>query len=151
MSAAVPRIERDVQQLKAEVGERPLPRHVGIIMDGNGRWAEQRGLPRLEGHRKGSDSVREVTRAARRLGATQAVDCLVVEDRSEMLADPEEPSRISEDTNIGETGDIPAGRYSGLALDLAPGVYTVICNELGHFGAGMHLTLVILPAPGGDE
>src|SRR5258708_33329425 len=36
-------------------------------MDGNGRWALQRGLPRLEGHRKGSDSVREVTRAARRL------------------------------------------------------------------------------------
>ena len=68
MSAAVPRIERDIQQLKAEVGGRPLPRHVGIIMDGNGRWAEQRGLPRLEGHRKGSDSVREVTRAARRLG-----------------------------------------------------------------------------------
>src|SRR5260370_6530063 len=67
MCAAVPRIERDVQQLKAEVAERPLPRHVGIIMDGNGRWAAQRGLPRLEGHRKGSDSVREVTRAARRL------------------------------------------------------------------------------------
>jgi undecaprenyl diphosphate synthase len=64
----VPRIERDVQQLKAEVTQRPLPRHVGIIMDGNGRWAEQRGLPRLEGHRKGSDSVREVTRAARRIG-----------------------------------------------------------------------------------
>ncbi|HET9753544.1 MAG TPA: polyprenyl diphosphate synthase [Myxococcales bacterium] len=55
-------------QLKAEVASRPLPSHVGIIMDGNGRWAEQRGLPRLEGHRKGSDSVREVTRAARRLG-----------------------------------------------------------------------------------
>jgi len=68
MSAAVPRIERDVQQLKAEVAQRPLPRHVGIIMDGNGRCAEQRGLSRLEGHRKGSDSVREVTRAARRLG-----------------------------------------------------------------------------------
>ena len=64
----MPRIERDVQQLKAEVAERPLPRHVGIIMDGNGRWAEQRGLPRLEGHRRGSDSVREVTRAARRIG-----------------------------------------------------------------------------------
>ena len=63
----MPRIERDVQQLKAEVGARPLPRHVGIIMDGNGRWAEQRGLTRLEGHRKGSDSVREVTRAARRM------------------------------------------------------------------------------------
>jgi len=64
----MPRIERDIAQLKAEVRQRPLPRHVGIIMDGNGRWAEQRGLPRLEGHRRGSDSVREVTRAARRLG-----------------------------------------------------------------------------------
>src|SRR5438477_11064046 len=68
MSAAVPRIERDVQQLKAEVQKRPLPRHVGIIMDGNGRWAELRGLTRLEGHRRGSDSVRDVTRAARRIG-----------------------------------------------------------------------------------
>src|SRR3954463_15006900 len=67
MCAAVPRIERDLAQLKAEVAQRPLPRHVGIIMDGNGRWAQNRGLPRLEGHRKGSDSVREVTRAARRL------------------------------------------------------------------------------------
>jgi len=64
----VARIERDLAELKAEVAQRPLPRHVGIIMDGNGRWAEQRGLARLEGHRRGSDSVREVTRAARRLG-----------------------------------------------------------------------------------
>src|SRR6195256_1067958 len=66
--AVMPRIERDIAKLKAEVAQRPLPRHVGIIMDGNGRWAAQRGLPRLEGHRKGSDSVSEVTRAARRLG-----------------------------------------------------------------------------------
>ncbi|HEX8106875.1 MAG TPA: polyprenyl diphosphate synthase [Kofleriaceae bacterium] len=47
---------------------RKLPRHVGIIMDGNGRWAERRGLPRLDGHRVGADSVRDVTRAARELG-----------------------------------------------------------------------------------
>jgi undecaprenyl diphosphate synthase len=45
-----------------------LPRHIGIIMDGNGRWAEQRGLPRLEGHRVGADSVRDITRASRQLG-----------------------------------------------------------------------------------
>lgn len=60
--------ELQLAHLRAEVAARPLPRHVGIIMDGNGRWAEQRGLPRLEGHRKGSDSVRQVTRAARKLG-----------------------------------------------------------------------------------
>ncbi|HSK01685.1 MAG TPA: polyprenyl diphosphate synthase [Kofleriaceae bacterium] len=47
---------------------RTLPRHVGIIMDGNGRWAESRGRPRLDGHRAGADSVRDITRAARELG-----------------------------------------------------------------------------------
>jgi undecaprenyl diphosphate synthase len=45
-----------------------LPQHVAIIMDGNGRWAEQRGLSRVEGHRKGADSVRTITRLARRKG-----------------------------------------------------------------------------------
>ena len=45
-----------------------LPRHVAIIMDGNGRWAEARGLPRVAGHREGSESVRAVTREARRVG-----------------------------------------------------------------------------------
>jgi undecaprenyl diphosphate synthase len=45
-----------------------LPRHVAIIMDGNGRWAQARKLPRIEGHRRGADSVRDVTRAARQLG-----------------------------------------------------------------------------------
>ncbi|MEO8706081.1 MAG: polyprenyl diphosphate synthase [Kofleriaceae bacterium] len=47
---------------------RTLPRHVGIIMDGNGRWAESHGKPRLEGHRVGADSVRDITRAAREIG-----------------------------------------------------------------------------------
>jgi undecaprenyl diphosphate synthase len=45
-----------------------LPRHLGIIMDGNGRWAKARGLPREAGHDRGADSVRNVVRAARRLG-----------------------------------------------------------------------------------
>ncbi len=46
----------------------PVPAHVAIIMDGNGRWAKQRGLPRLEGHRRGVESVRAVVDAARVLG-----------------------------------------------------------------------------------
>ncbi|MGA4643698.1 isoprenyl transferase [Limisphaera sp. 4302-co] len=45
-----------------------LPRHVAIIMDGNGRWARQRGLPRIEGHRHGAESARAVVRAAAELG-----------------------------------------------------------------------------------
>jgi undecaprenyl diphosphate synthase len=45
-----------------------LPRHVAIIMDGNGRWAKSRHLPRLEGHRAGVESVRSVVETAARLG-----------------------------------------------------------------------------------
>jgi undecaprenyl diphosphate synthase len=48
-----------------------LPRHVAIIMDGNGRWAEARGLPRIEGHRRGVVSVRKTTEHAARLGIDQ--------------------------------------------------------------------------------
>lgn len=43
-------------------------RHVAIIMDGNGRWAQQRGLPRIEGHRRGARAVRDTVRAARKQG-----------------------------------------------------------------------------------
>jgi undecaprenyl diphosphate synthase len=45
-----------------------LPRHVAIIMDGNGRWATSQGLPREVGHRRGADAVRAVVRAAREIG-----------------------------------------------------------------------------------
>ncbi len=50
------------------VEARNLPSHVGIIMDGNGRWAQLRGRPRVEGHREGSRAVRRIVRSARRLG-----------------------------------------------------------------------------------
>jgi undecaprenyl diphosphate synthase len=50
------------------VPKKELPRHVAVIMDGNGRWAKRRALPRIEGHRKGADSVRDVVRASRQLG-----------------------------------------------------------------------------------
>jgi undecaprenyl diphosphate synthase len=46
------------------------PRHVAIIMDGNGRWAESRGLPRIAGHRRGADRVREVVESCPDLGVT---------------------------------------------------------------------------------
>jgi undecaprenyl diphosphate synthase len=52
----------------AQTGQSGVPRHVAIIMDGNGRWAKKRHLPRLAGHRKGIDAVRAVSRAARDLG-----------------------------------------------------------------------------------
>jgi undecaprenyl diphosphate synthase len=51
-----------------DIDPKRLPRHVAVIMDGNGRWARQRGLSRIEGHRRGKESVRAVVETARRLG-----------------------------------------------------------------------------------
>jgi undecaprenyl diphosphate synthase len=57
-----------VDKLAFAAADRPAVRHVAIIMDGNGRWAAERGLPRVEGHRKGVESVRRTVEAALRLG-----------------------------------------------------------------------------------
>ena len=58
-----------------------LPRHVAIIMDGNGRWAQARGLPRVLGHRRGIQSVRSVVEEGCRLGLEQlTLYCLSVEN-----------------------------------------------------------------------
>ena len=47
-----------------------IPRHIAVIMDGNGRWAEERGLARTDGHHAGVDAVRKIVRAARDLGVS---------------------------------------------------------------------------------
>jgi undecaprenyl diphosphate synthase len=52
----------------AQIGNIVVPRHVAIIMDGNGRWAAERGLPRGEGHRRGVEALRRTVRAAGDLG-----------------------------------------------------------------------------------
>jgi undecaprenyl diphosphate synthase len=65
--------DRDTLDRLATAGLSPerLPRHVAVIMDGNGRWARQRGLPRIEGHRRGVKSVRATIEECCRLGIGQ--------------------------------------------------------------------------------
>src|SRR2546425_1246863 len=60
MSSATPHLSAEARA--------SLPQHVAVIMDGNGRWARQHGLPRIEGHRRGADSAREIIRTAGELG-----------------------------------------------------------------------------------
>jgi len=66
--------DRDFSGLKDAAREvrpaafHPVPRHVAVIMDGNGRWAARRGLPRIEGHRRGVEALRRAVRAAIELG-----------------------------------------------------------------------------------
>jgi len=62
----------DIQQLQVKSEEIPsgenIPEHVAIIMDGNGRWAKARGLPRIAGHHNGMKAVKRITKAADRVG-----------------------------------------------------------------------------------
>jgi undecaprenyl diphosphate synthase len=102
-----------------------LPRHVAIIMDGNGRWAQQRGLPRIEGHRRGVKSVRSTVEECCRLGIGQlTLYCLSIENwkRPQQELDflmtllrhylVEERTEIMEQnirfTTIGRTSELPA-------------------------------------------
>src|SRR5712691_8261451 len=56
------------RELRERILTQPLPRHVAIIMDGNGRWATSRGLPRVAGHAEGVKAVRNTVRAAGEIG-----------------------------------------------------------------------------------
>ncbi|XID95094.1 isoprenyl transferase [Paenibacillaceae bacterium WGS1546] len=62
----------DIARASADADEMPtgdnIPKHVAIIMDGNGRWAKERGLPRIAGHHNGMKAVKRITKAADRLG-----------------------------------------------------------------------------------
>jgi undecaprenyl diphosphate synthase len=58
--------DRQLQEKLKTSGK--LPRHIAIIMDGNGRWAKKRGLPRMAGHREGINSVRDIVEACGQLG-----------------------------------------------------------------------------------
>jgi undecaprenyl diphosphate synthase len=66
--AQAPHAGHDVNAPASTAG---LPRHIAIIMDGNGRWAQQRGLPRIEGHRRGVATVRRITEHCARRGIEQ--------------------------------------------------------------------------------
>ncbi len=57
-----------MSDLKSQIIPDKVPRHIAIIMDGNGRWAKQKGMPRVLGHRSGVKSVRDVTEAAAEIG-----------------------------------------------------------------------------------
>lgn len=61
-------LDRKEAELYSQLDPGQLPKHIAIIMDGNGRWAKRRHLPRIAGHRKGVESVRDVIQTASRIG-----------------------------------------------------------------------------------
>ncbi len=61
-------LDRKESEIYRRLDARRLPRHIAIIMDGNGRWARQRHLPRIAGHRAGVEAVRSTVETAARIG-----------------------------------------------------------------------------------
>ncbi|WP_102692633.1 isoprenyl transferase [Rummeliibacillus pycnus] len=59
---------QDLQERISEISNEEVPAHIAIIMDGNGRWAKKRALPRVAGHHEGMKNVRKITRAANAIG-----------------------------------------------------------------------------------
>jgi undecaprenyl diphosphate synthase len=131
-----------------------LPRHVAIIMDGNGRWAQRRGLPRVEGHRRGAVAVRDVVRAAREVGlpaitlyafsaqnwerppeevATlmQLLRDYVIEEREEIM---ENGIRLIAIGDIERLPDFVKGPLDALMLESAGNRAMTLCLALSYGG-----------------
>lgn len=66
--ASLIRTKQDIEDLNEQPLPETLPKHVAIIMDGNGRWATSRGLPRSEGHRQGTENLRRIIRSSVEFG-----------------------------------------------------------------------------------
>ncbi|TWT36834.1 Decaprenyl diphosphate synthase-like protein [Posidoniimonas corsicana] len=135
----------------AELPPERWPRHIAIIMDGNGRWAERRGLPRMQGHERGVTSVRRVTEEAARLGAIGDLTlyCLSSENWKRPQAELDFLMRLLAQYMVDERPTIMdnnirvsmLGRRAGLPDDVLAEVDKTI--ELSAANTGMRLNLAI--------
>jgi undecaprenyl diphosphate synthase len=136
----------------AALGLKPetLPRHVAIIMDGNGRWAQQRGLPRIEGHRRGSASVRAIVEECGRLNLQQlTLFCLSIENWKRPQQELEFLMLLLEEYLIQERAEImeqdirftSIGRREGLPPNVLRELDTNV--EMSRGNTGLTLCLAI--------
>ena len=133
-----------------------LPRHVAIIMDGNGRWAQDRGLPRIEGHRRGANAVSEVVRAARQIGVKALT--LYAFSLQNWLRPPDEVTmlmRLLREYIIGERAEIMDNDIRLVTIgDLGrlPGLVRESLDDLVRDSAGNQaMTLCLALSYGGRE
>jgi undecaprenyl diphosphate synthase len=135
---------------QAELEPEALPRHVAIIMDGNGRWAQRRGLPRIEGHRRGVRSVRDTVESCADLGLEQlTLFCLSSENWKRPEAELRRLMNLLEQFLIEERSEImrqglqfaTIGRREGLT----DGVIREIERscEISRSNTGMRLCLAL--------
>src|SRR5687768_716975 len=128
----------------------PMPRHVAIIMDGNGRWAERQHLPRIEGHRRGVASVRRITEECTRLGlAHLTLFCLSSENWKRPQVEIDFLMHLLEQYMIEERTTIMQNRIQVRMIGRREGIPDEVLRELDKTvqmsatNDGMHLALAI--------
>lgn len=134
----------------------PMPDHIAIIMDGNGRWARRRGLPRVEGHRQGAQTVRDITEYCREMG----VRVLTLYAFSEQNWDrpPDEVAALMALLEEYLEGETPTMRRNGIRLGVIGDVERLpaptrhaIEAAMEATRAGEHMSLVLAVSYGGRE
>jgi undecaprenyl diphosphate synthase len=129
---------------------RPLPRHIAIIMDGNGRWAQARGLPRIAGHRRGAEAVRRTLTAAGELGIPYlTLFGFSSENWKRPLSEVDDLMGLLRHYLRGEIAELHRNgvrlRVIGERTRLAPDIVTLIANAeaLTCDNAGVNLTIAL--------
>jgi len=129
---------------------RSMPRHIAIIMDGNGRWAQARGLPRIAGHRQGAEAVRRTVRAAGELGIPYlTLFGFSSENWKRPLAEIDDLMGLLRHYLRGEIAELHKNgvrlRVIGDIARLAPDIVTMIANAeaLTRGNSGVNLTIAL--------
>jgi undecaprenyl diphosphate synthase len=129
---------------------RASPRHIAIIMDGNGRWAQARGLPRIAGHRNGAEAVRRTVRAAGDLGIPYlTLFGFSSENWKRPLAEVDDLMGLLRHYLRGEIAELHRNnvrlRVIGDRGRLAPDIVTLIANAeaLTRDNGGVNLTIAL--------
>ncbi len=141
-------------ELLDSLRERPLPRHVAIIMDGNGRWAGTRGLPRVAGHREGVKAARATVRTASRLGLEYlTLYAFSSENWTRPVAEVDFLMRLLESSVDAELPELSRNnvrlRVLGETSGLAAGVRAAIDRAMRATAGNSGLTLLIALNYGG--
>ncbi|HET6498757.1 MAG TPA: isoprenyl transferase, partial [Coriobacteriia bacterium] len=142
--------------LLSEFDPAHAPRHIAVIMDGNGRWAAARGLPRIAGHRAGAKAVRELIAASLELGIEYVtIYSFSSENWSRPVAEVRGLMRLFIEVLERETADLEAmdvrvllaGDLSGLPADTAAALHRTVDRTSGNTS----LTLVVALNYGGRD
>jgi len=133
-----------------------IPRHVAVIMDGNGRWAEARGLSRNEGHRAGLDSVRGIVRAAHELGVRWlTLYAFSLENWNRPKAEVDQLMRLPEEFFASEMENLMANgvrvRTIGRSDLLPPAVRRRVDEAVARTRENREMTLVFALSYGGRQ